>query len=54
MSSNNRAEIDFLILSPNNVEIYARKSKTDGIFKVKLTEAGFYTLVFNNRKVNKN
>ncbi len=47
-----RETIDFLILSPNKTVLFESTSFAS-IFSINLTYKGLYTIIFNNRRINK-
>ena len=47
-----REKIEFKIISPNNTVLF-EKTDVASIFNIDITEKGLYTLVFNNKYLNK-
>lgn len=50
-AAESKPNIDFFILDPNRKVIYARRKKTEGIFRFNSTIAGAYSFIFSNLKV---
>ena len=51
-AQSDREKIEFKIISPNNTILY-QKTDVASIFNIDITEKGLYTLVFNNKYLNK-
>ena len=51
-AQSDQEKIEFKIISPNNTIIY-QKTDVASIFSVEISEKGLYTLVFNNKYLNR-
>ena len=51
-AQSDQEKIEFKIISPNNTVIY-QKTDVASIFSVEISEKGLYTLVFNNKYLNR-
>ena len=51
-AQSDQEKIEFKIISPNNTVIY-QKTDVASIFSVEINEKGLYTLVFNNKYLNR-
>ena len=51
-AQSDQEKIEFKIISPNNIIIY-QKTDVASIFSVEINEKGLYTLVFNNKFLNR-